>query len=186
MISDLNLIELLSNRPEEGLELMMDTYMNLVYTIVCNQLENICSNEDIEECVSDVFFDVFKYRDKINLEKGSIKGFLSIVAKRKAIDLYRKNKTQHNIKVPIEDADIIDLDNIDDLASSVAKKERNNTLINIIKSLGEPDSEIIIRKYYLRQSSKDISKILGLKANTVDKRSSRCIQKLKHVLGGVL
>ncbi|WP_242878623.1 sigma factor-like helix-turn-helix DNA-binding protein [Clostridium beijerinckii] len=67
---------------------------------------------------------------------------------------------------------------------SILLKESNSELISAIKSLGEPDSEIIIRKYYLHQSSKDISSDLGLKVNTIDKKVSRCMEKLKKLLGG--
>jgi RNA polymerase sigma-70 factor (ECF subfamily) len=63
-----------------------------------------------------------------------------------------------------------------------------NTLqiINEIKFLGEPDSEIFIRKYYFRQSTKYISKIMGIKENTIDKKVSRGLIKLKQTLGVVL
>jgi len=186
LVSDIKLLNLLHNQPNKGLELLMETYMGLIYTIVYNQLSNILSNEDIEECVSDVFFDVFNYKDKIDLEKGTIKGLLAVVAKRKSIDLYRKNKKSKNVEVPIESMNENIFDVFDSVPDSVSTNERNDLLIKTIKSLGEPDSEIIIRKYYFRESSKDISKALGLKVNTIDKKASRCMDKLKKILRGVL
>lgn len=184
MISDIELLKLLHDKPEEGLKVMMDSYMALIYTIIFNKLSGTYSKEDIEECVSDVFFQVFHYKDRINLEKGSIKAFLAVIAKRKAIDMYRKNKNNNHI--PIEDLpeDLYSI--VDDAANSLLLKESNSVLIDAIKSLGEPDSEIVIRKYYLHQSSKDISSDLGIKVNTIDKKVSRGIQKLKNVLGGIL
>ena len=184
MISDIELLKLLHSRPETGLKIMMDNYMALIYTIVFNKLSGIYSKEDIEECVSDVFFEAFHYRNRIDLEKGSIKAFLAIIAKRKAIDMYRKNK--NNSHIPIDDISQDLYSIVDDVADSILLKESNSVLINAIKSLGEPDSEIIIRKFYLYQSSKDISKDIGLKVNTIDKKVSRCMQKLKKVLGGIL
>lgn len=183
MISDIELLSLLHNRPEAGLKVMMDNYMALIYTIVFNKLSGIYSKEDIEECVSDVFFEVFHYKNRIDLEKGSIKAFLAIIAKRKAIDMYRKNK--NNSHIPIDDVSQELFSVVDDVADSILLKESNSVLIDAIKSLGEPDSEIIIRKFYLYQSSKDISKDIGLKVNTIDKKVSRCMQKLKKVLGGI-
>ncbi|MGL4910854.1 MAG: sigma-70 family RNA polymerase sigma factor [Romboutsia sp.] len=184
MVSDEKLITILYTNPEKGLEILMKNYTGLVYTIVYNQLSNILSSEDIEECVSDIFFEVFRHKDRINLNKGSIKGFLAVVSKRKAIDLYRRYKNEINIKIPIDTVDISN--DYGDISTSVSIEERNNILLNTIKSLGEPDSEIMIRKYYFRQSSKDISKILDIKANTIDKKASRCINKLKNILGGIL
>jgi RNA polymerase sigma-70 factor (ECF subfamily) len=51
--------------------------------------------------------------------------------------------------------------------------------------LGEPDREIIIRKYYFGQKSKEIAGVLNLRENTVDKKISRGLKKLKILLGGV-
>ena len=184
MISDIELLKLLNNKPEIGLKMMMDNYMALIYTIIFNKLSGMYSKEDIEECVSDVFFEVFHYKNRIDLQKGSIKAFLAIIAKRKAIDMYRKNKNNHHI--PIDDVSENLYTIVDDVADSILLKESNSVLIDAIKSLGEPDSEIIIRKYYLYQSSKDISKNIGLKVNTIDKKVSRCMQKLKKVLGGIV
>lgn len=184
MISDIELLNLLNTKPEAGLKVMMEKYMPLIYTIIFNKLSGIYSKEDIEECVSDVFLAIFQNRYRINLEKGSIKVFLAVVAKRKAIDLYRKNK--NNNYIPLEDIseDLFCIEN--HVEASVVTKENNSILINAIKSLGEPDGEIIIRKYYLHQSSKDISKELGIKVNTIDKKVSRCMGKLKKILGGII
>ena len=184
MISDIELLDMLNNKPEIGLKIMMDDYIALVYTIIFNKLSSIYSKEDIEECVSDVFFEVFHYKHRIDLTKGSIKAFLAIVAKRKAIDMYRKNK--NNKHIPIDDVAESLYNTSDEVADSILVKESNSELIGAIKSLGEPDSEIIIRKYYFHQSSKDISKNLGMKINTIDKKVSRGMQKLKKVLGGIV
>ncbi|GAA0075726.1 sigma-70 family RNA polymerase sigma factor [Clostridium sp. CTA-5] len=164
---------------------MMNCYMPLIYTIVANKISGIYSREDIEECVSDVFIDVFNNRSRIDINKGSIKAFLAVIAKRKAIDLYRKKdgkRNFHNVSID----DLFDISNDEDITNLVTKKEEHSKLIEAIKKLEQPDREIIIRKYYLNQSSKEISKAIDLKVNTIDKKASRCLQKLKKILGGVL
>lgn len=183
LISDIELLRLLRNNPESGLKIMMDSYMALTYTIIFNKLSSVYSKEDIEECVSDVFVEVFNHMDRIDLEKGSIKSFLATIATRKAIDIYRKNKKHNN--VPIDDVIENTYRSGEDVENSILIKESNLELLNAIKSLGEPDSEIIIRKYYLHQSTKDISKDIGIKINTIDKKASRSMQKLRKILGGI-
>ena len=51
-----------------------------------------------------------------------------------------------------------------------------------VRALGEPDSEIILRRYYFGQTSKEIGAALGMKPNTVDQRLSRALKKLREVL----
>ena len=49
--------------PEEGMRAVFDEYCNYVYVIATAKLKSCGTKEDIEECVSDVFTEVFK---KIN------------------------------------------------------------------------------------------------------------------------
>ena len=156
VISDIELLELLHNQPEYGLKIMMDNYIALIYTIIFNKLSGMYSKEDIEECVSDVFYEVFHYKNRIDLQKGSIKAFLAVVAKRKAIDMYRKNKNCNHIPIDNVSQDLYSM--VDEVADSILLKECNSQLIDATKFLDEPDSEIITRKYYLNQRLKDISK----------------------------
>jgi len=187
LLSDNEIIKLLINSPERGLETLMNTFIGLVYTIVYSKISGICSKEDIEECTSDIFYEIYKNRSSINLEKGSIKAYLSVIAKRKAIDIFRKSSKGigRNLSIDDMDYDSIAAEN-SDVEKLVVESESKAILIKAIKTLGEPDSEIIIRKYYFGQSTKLIAKSLKLKENTVDKKVSRGLNKLKQSLGGVL
>ncbi|TYQ16294.1 UNVERIFIED_CONTAM: RNA polymerase sigma-70 factor (ECF subfamily) [Acetivibrio alkalicellulosi] len=180
------LLELLHTNPEKGLEKLIDSYAGLVYTIIYTKLNSMLSKEDIEECASAVFYEVFENRDSIDLNKGSLKAFIAVVAKRKAIDVFRRNKNLVGV-VSMEQLPYDIATKQEEHAETVVmNKETKSLLIDSIKSLGEPDSEIIIRKYYLGQKTKFISKILGIKENTIDKKVSRGLVKLKEALKGAL
>ncbi len=181
MTQDADLIKMLNSNPEKGLEMLMNSYIGLVYTIVYNSLYNFASKEDIEECVSDIIYEVYKNKRNLNLEKGSIKSYICVMAKRRALDLLRKvNRIKNEANLESIDHNQINYGN------EVINNELKNDLINAIKELGEPDNEIIIRKYYFGQSTKEISKILNIKENTIDKKVSRGLLKLKKFLGGIL
>ena len=57
-------------------------------------------------------------------------------------------------------------------------------LIKEVKALGEPDSEILMRKFYFSQSSKEIAEELNMTVSNVDTRTHRAIVKLRNKLGG--
>ena len=61
-----SLLTLLQKRPNEGMKELMRQYMGYCYYIVRNKLAEF-PQEDIEECVSDVFVDAYRYREKIDL-----------------------------------------------------------------------------------------------------------------------
>ncbi len=185
MAPDNEILELLQKKNDKGLELMMDTYMGLVYTIVYNKISTICSREDVEECVSDVFYELHKNSDKIDLDKGSLKAFLAVIAKRKAIDIYRKYYKQNSNVVYIETFKESELAYLkSDYEKPDHDKEVRTKMIKDIKALGQPDSEILIRKYFFEQPSKVISEAMGIKVNTIDKRVSRVLIKLKKIWKG--
>lgn len=169
--------------PEQGLEQLMDSYMGLVYTIVSGQLQQVCSKEDIEDCVSEVLFMVFQQRAEIDLSRSSLKTFVAVVAKRKAISRYHKLRSE---QLQVEQHDGMNMEKIVDRhkhgAELIGEKEMKLEIINAIKSLGEPDSQILVRKYYLGQSSKEIAAYFNMKVNTLDKRVSRALVRLKHLI----
>ncbi|MGL4773408.1 MAG: RNA polymerase sigma factor [Clostridium sp.] len=186
MISDKNLIEIIQSNKKQGIEVIMDEYSSLVYTIVNNLLSSCYSKEDIEDCISNIFVDIYKSLNNLQESKGSIKGYISLIARRRAIDMYRKyckkNKQEISLDMLYEEPSSYECD----VSTYISEKEESSFLAESINALGEPDRTIIIRKYFLYQSSKDISKILDIKVNTIDKRASRALIKLKNMLGGKL
>jgi RNA polymerase sigma-70 factor (ECF subfamily) len=51
-----------------------------------------------------------------------------------------------------------------------------------IKALGEPDTQIFLRRYFFGQRNKDIAKDLGMNATAVNKRISRGFVRLREIL----
>ncbi len=177
---DKKILDLLKNKPEKGLEKLIDTYSGLVYTIIYNKLSQYFSVEDIEECVSSVFHEAYQNRSAIDLKKGTLKAYIAVLSKRRAIDLFRKNRKHVTNLVSLETQDLEDC-----TAEDEVDAETKDMLIRAIKALGEPDSEIFIRKYYLGQNSKEISGLMGIQQNTIDKRLSRGLSKLRTIVGNM-
>ena len=65
-------------------------------------------------------------------------------------------------------------------------KEQNHMVFEAIKALGEPDSTIIVQKYYYSMTAKEIGKGLGLTKNAVEKRAKRALEKLRRDCYGII
>ncbi|MDE6412592.1 MAG: RNA polymerase subunit sigma-24, partial [Eubacterium sp.] len=87
---DSALIKMIRSDQNKGLSNLIDQYTPLVYTIVRNKISSVCSAEDIEEVVSDVFITFYNQIESVDLSKGSIAAYLMTIAKRKAVDKFRK------------------------------------------------------------------------------------------------
>ena len=169
-----------SKSPEQAHAALFDEYYRYVKTIVFNRLRSF-SNEDIEECISDVFADVF-FRLSNDPLTGDIKVFIGTVARNKSIDHFRKHSRNAGKTVSLEDDNMPEFRSGEDIAGENEKKELRHILMDCITSLGEPDSSIIIKKFYYDMDSKQIAGELSMKPSAVRMRCSRAAAKLKDLL----
>lgn len=179
-MTDEELLKKLKNDKSSGLSLVIDLYSGLLYKIASNVLLPIGTKEDIEECVSDSFLAFYGEIDNINPDKASIKAYLAVITRRKAIDLYRKLKRASAL-IGTGDADYEG--SSEDFTLT---HDRKTALLSAIKGLGEPDTTIITRKFYLGETAAEIAEVLGMSEDAVQKRIERSRKKLKSDLGGVL
>lgn len=171
MTDDL-LTELLRNDPERGFEALVETYSGYIYIIVKNKLLGAGTHEDIEETVSDVFVKFFQWMQTHDPDEIPIRPLLAVIAKRHAINRYYALTRQ-----PICDSFHTLLT---EPADRTAAPDDSVMLMQAVKALGEPESEIILRRYYFGQSSAEIGAALGLKPNTVDQKLSRSLKRLRE------
>ncbi|MBQ3003826.1 MAG: sigma-70 family RNA polymerase sigma factor, partial [Clostridia bacterium] len=115
---------------------------------------------------------------------GSIKAWLCVIAKRKAIDCLRaRAKEQGNVSLDDEQTAVQATDTFS-VEGDFEDREQRTALLQAIRDLGEPDHEILIRKFYLLQPSKVIAEKMGMSVSAVDTRTHRAIAKLRDMLGG--
>lgn len=173
--------KLLENDKSAAQRALFRDYLNYVYTIVFNRLRSCGSREDIDECVSDVFTDVFaSYENKSN-KTDDMKGFILTVALRKAAAYYHRlcrNKTVASL----DDETAKDVPSEEDISVAAEQSETRKLLLRLIESLGEPDATIIIQKYYYGRNSREISEIVPLSPAMIRVRSSRALKKLRKLL----
>lgn len=175
-----DLRQLIKTAPERGQRAFYDKYFNYVYTIVYAKLKCYAKPEDIDECVGDVFAHCFFYFDKQEEIKGDLKAFAAAVARNKAVDTYRKVSRHKERNVSIDDTE--EMVSEENVAESAETIEMRQLLYDKVSELGEPDSTIIIQKYYYGRSSKEIARIVELSSDNVRARCSRAVKKLRELL----
>lgn len=181
-MQDKKLMELMNSDPDRAMRIAVETYSGLVFSIVRGRLRPpLFTEEDVEECAADAFVEFWRDRARIDVARGSVKSWLAKLALHNALDRLRRARRDEG-KVPLdglaemEDGLRVELD-----YESKAERER---LIEAVEALGRPDSELIVRKYFLGQSSKETAEQMGLSVSNVDTRTHRAIKKLRKLLGG--
>lgn len=180
-MNDINLSGLFKESPQKAYELVIDRYGNLVYAIVLNKLKGCAGREDIEDCVSDVFVKLMQTIENYSESKGDLKTYISTIAKRTAIDAFRRLSYRNNITSSMEENEI-EIESNETPESETENKLSRKALWNAVKSLGEPDSTIIIRQFFYEQTAAEIGKLISMSAAAVQKRSERARKKLRELL----
>ena len=176
------LTELMQESPVACHKALVKEYGRYVYAIVYNKLRSCGTNEDIEECVSDVFAALFmKCKFDISSEN-DLKYLISTIAKRKAIDSFRSLCAQDNHITDTDDDDMHELVSDFSVDEHVDRSELRRVLLNKIEELGEPDSTILIQKFYYNRNSKEIAESVSMTAMAVRARCSRAMNKLRAKL----
>lgn len=171
--------ELLGRSPAECHRALMQEYGKYVYSIIFNKLRSCGTQEDIEECFSDVFADIFIKFEYDEKYVNDIKGYIGTVAKRTAIDRYRSLSAERAHAAFADEEDMTELVSDFSVDERVDSSELRRILLRNIKELGEPDSTILIQKFYYNRRSSDIAKTVSMTASSVRSRCARAMDKLR-------
>jgi len=176
-VKEEELVKILQSGDREAFSHIIDTYNKLLWVIVGGILNGVGTNEDIEECISDVYVSLWRNPKAYDPRRGSLKTFIALAAKSKALDRYRQlTKTK-----------IIELDEAirapdDDLLEYIAKQELYVELYEAIQLLSEPDKEIIIRRYFFDEKPSGIAGKTSLPVKEVENRLYQSKLKLRRTL----
>lgn len=174
--------QLLASSPRDAYEYLIEQYGSLIYAIVINKLGRFGTKEDIEDCVSDIMVEFLKNAGSFSAGTGSLKSYISAVAKFRAIDAFRRISGQNSRCAGIDDEEISLPPSENNTEDEVEKRIFHQKLWGIIKSLGEPDSSIIIYQYFYNRKVSEIAHKLGMTSGAVQKRSLRARKKIGAIL----
>lgn len=176
-MNDEKIIQAIRDGSETAIDHVITKYSKLMWSIVSAVLKNIASEQDMEECVADVFIHLWNHPEKFDPQRGKLKVWLCVVARSQALDKYRE-LVRHN-DIPLEDTFIPDKIGA---ADRVLAQETRQALINAINTLHEPDREILIRRYYHEQKNREIAVALDIPVKHVENHLYRAKKKMRELI----
>ena len=182
-MKDEKLIRLIESDPERGMTKLVSLYGGLVCSVIRGRLGSSFTEADIEDCAADTLAEFWARVPGLDKSAGSVKGLLCVIARRNAIDLLRRHYRERG-SIPLDSEDTPELPDEYSLEIDMEERQLKRELIDAVNALAEPDREIIVRKFYLGQPSKEIAKALGMSASNVDVRTHRAVAKLRNTLKG--
>lgn len=155
---------------------LFETYRQRMYNLAYGILKN---QHDAEDAVSTAFIRIMKNLHKIaDLESNKTRGFVYIVTKNVAINIY--NDRKKNMHIDIDDLNIPSETILED---DVIKRYDYKQVEKAITRLIDNYQNIIILRFYYDLSIPDIAQTLGISENAAKHRLYRAQENLLNELG---
>lgn len=164
---------------ELDIEKIVSEYSGYLLKVVSNICGTFLKQEDIEEIISDVFYVLWKNKQKLNLEK-DIKPYIASIAH----NLTKKKMTKVNkfqVETELEENAIEDF-RLEDLSNIVDNHIKIGEVESILNELNKEDYNIFILFYYNSLKTKAIAEKLGISNMKVKTQLHRIRKKIKKKL----
>ncbi len=169
-MTDDKVIRRLRSGDEKAIAMVMDKYSRMLWKCAAQILSP--SEEDIEECVADVFISLWQKPEQYDESRGKLSTYLCTMVKNKALDRLRLIRARKEESV----------DQIPETAATDNDNSNAYDLDQCLEQLPEEDREIIKRRYYHEQKPAEIATDMGLDKKRVENRLFRTKKKLKGML----
>lgn len=184
VMEDREIIIRIKNRDTRGLEELINLYNPVVYSLVYRVMGSNFKREDVEECASDVFVDIWNSIEDFNENRGGFKTWVLVKAKFKALDYRRRiGKRLLSEEGSLNLEDLKERTDKNEVEEQVLRKEEHKNILNALGNLNELDREIFIRRYFLHEDIDSIAKSCSLTRSAVDNRLWRGKKTLRDFLG---
>ncbi len=171
------MINKIRKKDSKGLDYIINTYSKKVYFLAYKIIGHF-GKEEVEECVSDVFYKVWESIDEYDDKKGDFSTFIFIKTKYLALDYKRKLERKQFSKVEIYE-EILKEENTE---NSILDKENSEEIIKLINDFKEPDKTYFYLRYFMYYKIDEISDKYQTTRASVENRLYRCRIKIKELL----
>ncbi len=161
-------------RDEVALATLYDRYSGLVYSVVLRVLHDVGAAEEV---LQDIFYQLWQKASQFDPARGSLPGWLLVVARNRAISRLRRHDTsvdeelaETTVALPAQ------------LESAIAQRQLLERIHGALESLPTPQREALELAYFEGLTHSEIAERTGEPLGTIKTRLRSAIGTLKRVL----
>ena len=180
-MDDVKIVELMQKGNTRGLEALIEKYRGLACSVALAVLGS-GHQEDVVECVNTAFYDVWLSMPDYNRQRSSLKGWVALLSRRRAIDQLSKNLRRNQVRIgDFAEEVFVSPDSCDHYLQGEAFRR---LFSQFVRGLPEPDRSIFVRRFFALETIPDIAHRYHLTRGAVDSRLSRLRKSLKETIEG--
>ena len=171
-MTDEKAIRQICSGDERAIAWVMDKYSRMLWKTASTILS---SEEDLEECVADVFISLWQKPKQYDSSRGKLSTWLCTMVKSRAIDRMRSIMARKEEPVEV----------LPEKAETAEETDSVYDIDGCLEQLSDEDREIVKRRYYHEQKPFEIARDMGIDKKKVENRLFRSKRKLRLMLGGM-
>jgi len=173
--SDWSLLARVVQKDEAALAALYDRYSGLVFSEASRILRDKGAAEEI---LQDIFYQVWRTADKFDPQRGSLPGWLVVVARNRAISKLRRRGASSDVELK-ENAVACPVN----LESAASQNQMLGRVRGAMESLPEGQREAIELAYFEGMTHSEIASKTGEALGTVKTRIRSALEVLRRAVG---
>ncbi len=166
---DASLLALVQSGDEPAMAALFDRYSRLVYSVALRVLRDPAAAEDV---LQEVFMQIWRNPDSFSAARGSLGGWLSIVARNRSIDTLRRKR-------PSVDVDDVPLASSFNLADEAERNSLMERARGVIVQLPKEQRKTLEMAFFDGLTHSEIAEITGDPLGTVKTRIRSALLTLR-------
>jgi RNA polymerase sigma-70 factor (ECF subfamily) len=170
--SDDLLLQRVRGRDRQAMADVFDRYGGMVYSVALRVLKDPGQAED---AMQEIFFQIWRKPEAFEQGRGSLGGWLMVIARNRAIDIVRRRK-------PTDSPDDVMLLSKSNLASETERNVLMEKVRNVVKNLPAEQQKSLELAYFEGLSHSEIAEQTGDPLGTVKTRIRLALISLRKAL----
>ena len=170
-VQEAELMRRVVERDQSAFDALYNRYAQVVHRMALRILNQ--DEQAADEVVQDVFFQIWRWPEKWDADKGSFINWLLTVTRNTAIDQQRRHKRY--VQLPVDTIDAI----THQPNHAENRSDTRQLLLKLLKKLPREQKQVIMLAFLRDMTHQEIATELNIPAGTVKSRLRLGMQKLR-------